>query len=201
MSDVSPKQARSDAKAEAAAAKARAKAMRPFYKKKRFILPALLVILIIIISVSASSSSKKTEDAAAKTCGDVTYPDQQKKDFCADSSGTVSLQGMSVTATALAPKTDDIGGKALCSDVTLKNTSSKSQDYNVLDFKIQTPSGDVATMSTLSFASTLNSGTLIKGATKQGLVCSDDKGETGQYVFIYKPNPFDASRGVWLFTI
>jgi hypothetical protein len=108
----------------------------------------------------------------------------------------VALEGFTITAEPFKATTDAVGTKALCSKVTIKNTSNKSQDYNELDFKVQTPSGDVATMSTLSLAGTLNSGTLIAGATKVGLVCSDNKGERGEYVFIYKPNPFKDDRGI-----
>lgn len=46
---VSPKDAKRQAKSDAAADKARAKAERPFWKKKRVIIPAALVLLLIII--------------------------------------------------------------------------------------------------------------------------------------------------------
>jgi hypothetical protein len=32
-------------------------------------------------------------------------------------------------------------------------------------------------------------------------VCTDYAGEKGRYVFIYKPNPFQQDRGIWLFSI
>lgn len=190
-----------DARAQAKAAKAYAKAQRPFWKKKRYIIPVLLIALIVVISVASSSDTKKKEETAAKTCAGKTYPDQQKTDLCANAANTVSLGGLAVTAQPFVAKNDSIGGKALCSSITIKNTSDNSQDYNELDFKAQTPSGDVATLSTLNFAGTLNSGALIKGATKKGLVCTDNTGEKGQWVLIYKPNPFEATRGTWLFTV
>jgi len=189
-----------DPKAHARAAKAYAKASRPWYKKKRWILTLAVIVLIVIIAVSVSSSNKKTEQAAAKTCAGKSYPDQQPKDFCANASGTVALAGMTVTARPFKIHKDGLGDKGLCSRVTMKNTSGSSQDYNELDFKVQTPTGDVATLSTLSLGGTLNSGTLIAGAAKTGLVCTDYKrAQKGTYVFIYKPNPFEADRGIWLF--
>ena len=48
---------------------------------------------------------------------------------------------------------------------------------------------------------TLDSGALIAGGTKTGKVCSEDTAEKGQFVFIYKPNAFEATRGIWLFTV
>ena len=190
-----------EARARARAEKAYRKASRPWYKKKRWILTLAVIVLIIIISVSVSSSNKKAEQAAAKTCVGKSYPDQQTKDICANASGAVALAGMTVTAQPFKVHKDALGDKSLCSRVTMKNTSRSSQDYNELDFKVQTPGGDVASLSTLSLSGTLNSGTLIAGATKTGLVCGDYKGEKGTYVFIYKPNPFESDRGIWLFNV
>lgn len=50
MSD--PTTTRQEAKAEAAAAKARAKALRPWYRKKRFIIPTFLVALAVIGAIA-----------------------------------------------------------------------------------------------------------------------------------------------------
>ena len=110
------------------------------------------------------------------------------------------MSGLAVTAKPLRVETDSLGSKGVCSAVTINNVSSGSQDYNVLDFKVQTPSGNVATSSTLNFAETLNSGALVAGGVKTGQVCSDYNG-TGQYVLIYKPNPFESTRGIWLFHV
>jgi len=148
-----------------------------------------------------SQNNKKVEDAAAATCVGKTYPDQQKKDRCADASGTVALSGVAVKADPLAKKKDVLGTQELCSKVSLTNGSDTNQDYNIFDFKVQPPSGAVESASTLTIAETLGSGTLIRGASKTGLVCTDDKGEKGEYVLIYKPNPFAADRGIWLFTV
>jgi hypothetical protein len=49
--------------------------------------------------------------------------------------------------------------------------------------------------------STLYSGTLVVGGTKTGTLCRDGAHEKGQYVVIYKPNPFMDDRAVWLFTV
>lgn len=53
---------RRDARAEAAAAKARAKAMRPWYKKKRFLIPLALVVLVVI--GVAAGGGDEAEDVA-----------------------------------------------------------------------------------------------------------------------------------------
>jgi hypothetical protein len=202
-----------DVKARAKAEKAYRKAQRPFYKKKRFILPALFLLLIVAIAATAGGS-----DSAGNTAGSSTgsaagtgaaggtpcaedYADKQPKDVCADANGTVTLQGLTVTATPLKSASNGIGGKSLCSEITLKNDSGESKDHNVFDFKIQTPSGDVSSTSSAGIGSTLNSGTLVAGGTKSGTICRDDATEKGAYVVIYKPNPFMDDRAVWLFKV
>lgn len=53
------------AKAKAAAAKAEAKALRPWYKKKRFIFPAIIVLLIFIST--ASNGGKNDNESASNS--------------------------------------------------------------------------------------------------------------------------------------
>ena len=192
-----------EAKARAKAEKAYRKASRPFYKKKRVLIPLALVVLIgIVVSTSGGGGDDDPDTVAAATsCEGKTYPDQQASDICADGSNAVVFEDVTVTAQPFETQDDSFGGKALCSAVSILNTSDESQDYNVFDFKVQTPSGDVASTGVANFAGTLNSGAIIKGATKEGLVCTDDTGETGMYVFIYKPNAFSDDRGILLFNV
>ena len=173
--------------------------------KKVLIAVGVLFLLGIIAAVAgggsdqSSDSTTETTTAAAASCVGKTYPDQQKNDVCADAAGTVVFEDMTVTATPFKSK-EVFSSDYLCSTITIKNTSNESQDYNVFDFKVQTPGGVVATTSSIGAAGDLDSGALIAGATKTGDMCTEDKGEKGQYVVIYKPNPFDDARGTWLFT-
>jgi hypothetical protein len=59
-------------KAERAADKARAKALRPWFKKKRFIIPAVLVALIVVISIS--NAGNKSTDQASTVASTTTAP-------------------------------------------------------------------------------------------------------------------------------
>jgi len=63
-----------EARAQAKAAKAHAKSLRPWYKKKRFILPLLLVALIVLISVASKGGETTTADPA----GSQSQPTQPK---------------------------------------------------------------------------------------------------------------------------
>jgi hypothetical protein len=165
--------------------------------------------LIVVIAATArgGDSASNTAGAGGSAAGGSAsggtacaedYADKQSKDVCADANGTVTLQGVTVSAAPLKSTNNGIGGKSLCSDVTIRNGSDESKDYNVFDFKIQTPGGDVSSTSSAGIGSTLASGTLVAGGTKSGKVCRDDATEKGQYVLIYKPNAFMDDRAVWL---
>lgn len=69
------------AKAEAAAEKAKAKSLRPWYKKKRFIVPLAIVVIIIFINVAnagggnSSSETAEVTETTTETVEEVTEPD------------------------------------------------------------------------------------------------------------------------------
>lgn len=68
MSDSAPQNDYKDAKANAKAEKARAKALRPWFKKKRFILPLAIVAIAIISSASnAGNSGSNTAGSGSST--------------------------------------------------------------------------------------------------------------------------------------
>jgi hypothetical protein len=128
------------------------------------------------------------------------YPDKQKADHCSDTTGTVTLSGMAVTAKNLARSTGSLGTE-ICSDVSMVNNSNKTLDFNQFDFKLQTPAGEVKSFE-LAYQTTLSSGQLVAGGSKSGRVCSKDvPGTTGQFVLIYKPSGFSSDRGIWLFNL
>jgi hypothetical protein len=196
------------AKADAKAAKARAKALRPWYKKKRFIIPSALVGIIVIGAIAGGSGTKNRapgnrETATAPThAPSVMYPDQQPKDHVAGTDGKVELFDQTVTASNLHRVSPRYSKPGICADVSLVNHASKSQDYNEFDFKLQTPSGDVRSFDVVfGQENGLGSGQLVPGGAKSGTVCFQDNGEKGRFILIWKPNPFDASRGIWLFSL
>jgi hypothetical protein len=58
---------RQAARADAAAAQARSKAMRPWFKKKRIMLPLGLVVLVVIIAAASGGGNKKDNVTASNT--------------------------------------------------------------------------------------------------------------------------------------
>ena len=111
MSTVTPESSHKEAKAQAKAAKAYAKAQRPFYKKKRFIVPAALVA-VVAVSVGASGggddgaslvkdkSSSSSSSAGQKGSTDKTFKVGQ----------TVELEGTQYTVTGV-KTASNIGGQ------------------------------------------------------------------------------------------
>lgn len=217
---MDPKQARAAAKA----AKAHSKALRPWYKKKRFILSGVIVLLIIIIAASSGSkagpghtnkqalgksttsatSSASTTPASPTTTAPpgcatahATYANQQSKDCVALPNGTVDIANTIVTAT-WSRKTTTFGN-SICAAVSIVNHNTDTISYNSLDWKLQTPAGSVV-ITNFQGTPYLGSGTIVAGGTASGNVCFADSGQPGTYVGIYKPDPFQSNRGIWLFT-
>ncbi|MDP1792575.1 MAG: DUF4352 domain-containing protein [Acidimicrobiales bacterium] len=208
-----------DAKAQAKASKAQAKAMRPWFKKKRFILGGLLAIIVIAAAAGGGGDDTDGTDVAANNT-DVTnapigaeteattaataapvkanYPGQQNKDHVAGADGTVEFTGFTTTVKNIRRQASDnqFLDDEICADVTMLNRDTKAQDYSEFDFKLQTPSGNVKSYELTN--STLDSGQLVNGGTKSGTVCFTDPEESGQYIVIWKPDPFNADRGIWL---
>lgn len=197
---------RSDRKAAVAAAKAakaQAKALRPWYRKKRYWLLAL-VIVIVAVSVVASTSgnNKATPPATAAGCAahHASFTDEHPRDCFALANGSTTVLGYVTTAT-WERTTDSLGTKVICATITQKNTTSGTLDYNELFFRLQTPSGQVEDSNLESVGTALNSGSLVTGGSVKGTVCFDDPGQSGTYIGIFKPDPFNADRGVWLFKL
>ncbi len=134
---LSAKEARADSKA----AKARAKALRPWYRKKRFIFSiAILVIIGIVVASQAGSKDATTKSSSNPTA---TVIGVDKGLGTADASADVT------GATIGQP--DAIGFRAVTMTVT--NNSSKRSNY-LIDLSIESPDG--ATQYDTSIASVNN---------------------------------------------
>lgn len=200
---------RQSAKADAAAEKARLKAMRPWYKKKRFIIPLVLVVLLII--GAAAGGGDKASDTAkdvvqdAQTADTVATDraDRQKEDQEVAIGQGVQVSGYTgtVTAASFKPTISQFEQDGyLVADVSVVNRDDKAQPYNTFDWKLQTPSGQVIDP-TFTSEKQLGSGDLVKGGSVSGKVVWEIGAAKGQFIIIYKPDPFDAARGIWKVTV
>jgi hypothetical protein len=93
VDEQAPAPDRKAIKAEAAAAKARAKASRPWYQKKRFILPLGILLLVVIISVSSGGGGDvdETEPAASDTADAAAAVDEAAEDEAAEDEAAEDL--------------------------------------------------------------------------------------------------------------
>lgn len=86
----------------------------------------------------------------------------------------------------------------LCSKVTLKNEGDSEVSYNVFDWKLQYPSGDIKDP-TITGGDALNHGEIAPGGTARGDVCFEDDGGNGQYILISEGLfTFSSERGAWI---
>jgi hypothetical protein len=109
-------------KADHKAAKAYAKATRPWYKKKRWILAIVVVVIIVAIAAGGGSSDDSPEKVSGEssTSTDAGAKDSDKKDSGDDKAGTkgnpikvgetVKLKGTQYTVES-AKTSDTIGGE------------------------------------------------------------------------------------------
>ena len=193
------------AKADAKAAKARAKALRPWYRKKRVIFPAVVIVLIVII-VAANSGKKNSPSAAGgkSATGCLANPPKYvgqvaATDCVALANGTVGMANTIVKAT-WSRTTSNLGTASICAAISIKNKNSGSISYNDLYWQLQTPAGKVEGTN-FEATNDLGSGGIVGGGTVTGNVCFDDPGQSGTYIGLYQPDSFNNYRGVWLFSM
>ena len=82
----------------------------------------------------------------------------------------------------------------------IRNRDQRSQLYNVFHWRLQTPTGSVIDPA-IATCNTLHSGDLVGGGEVPGDVCFEVGDVRGTFYLIYKPDPYDAARGIWQVTI
>ncbi len=202
---------RRSVRADAAAEKARLKVMRPWYKKKRFIIPLVLVALIVIIA--AASGGDDAEKVG--TVGDV--PRSEGPDTTAAPAGqsagstfrvgeVVRKGSLEATVLSSAPfqSTNQFirpaaGRQFYAVELQVKNTGTRpAQLSTLLQFKLRDSTNaqyDVAT--TLGKEPRFPEGELSAGTTNRGFVTFEiPTGATGLQ-FVFDANVFGGGRITW----
>jgi hypothetical protein len=82
-------------------------------------------------------------------------------------------------------------------DVTIANRDDRAQAYNLFDWKLQTPAGQVIDPTFNTDNGMLGSGDLVKGGSVTGTTTFKVGGEKGEFYIIYKPDSFDSAPGIW----
>lgn len=157
---------------------------------------------------SLGSDQKDTQSAAqpaAEPAEDIQemepkadqFPGQTEDDIVGKPGEEISTRGVKVTAGKLRTVNGTFGNQ-LCSKVTIKNDGDTQVSYNIYDWSLQYPSGDIKDP-TAPNENSLSHGDIAPGGSAQGSVCFDDTGHSGQYVLISDDLfSFSSERAVWI---
>lgn len=111
------------AKADAKAAKARANELRPFYKKKRWLLVGGIGVVIIAAAAGGSGKTNETSQGAAKPAS----ADESSSNEISQGIGANDASGDIISLDC--GQADVLGFRT--PKVTVKNKSSKPSDYTI----------------------------------------------------------------------
>ncbi len=132
-----PEQSRKEAKAEAKAEKARQKAMRPWYKKKRYVIPLAILAIIVVAAVADAGGGNGTD--VADEAGDQEQTDTNGGDEEAERIGmndSARDGNFEFTVTSFECGLDSVGEEGFSEDaqgqfcllgVTVENIGDESQ--------------------------------------------------------------------------
>jgi hypothetical protein len=127
-------------------------------------------------------------------------PDGQVDDHEAAVGDCVRIAGVTAVVDGAAMAESQFGDPQLVVKVTERNRDDRAKPYNMFDWRIQTADGQVLDPGIpWQTERGLSSGDLVSGGTVTGDVAFDVA--PGTYFVIWKPDPFDAARGVWQVTV
>jgi hypothetical protein len=198
-----------EARAQASAEKAYRKAQRPWYKKKRFIVPLALVLLIAVVSAlsggggGAATTAPGGPAAAQDPAAPPAFPGAASGDVVAQAGAAVDVDGLTMTVTALTPG-DDTLGDTLCTTVSYANGTSAAASFSLFDWKLQDPNGTILNTGIVGSQNPLSTGEIAPGGNASGDVCFDapQGSPSGQYVVLLDPSfSFTSERVAWLNTL
>lgn len=178
-----------------------------FAKHKILTVVLILVVLAVIGAASGGSKNNSSNSSSPKTTANspnasttkqyrfAERADKQGTDIEVLPNETGTLNGVKMTVTKVdyttnlgAYETADSGKTYLVADVTLENTSNKTQSYNSLDFRIQTAGGQVLDSTYGTVPNPLNSADLVAGGKATGQVVFQVPVETAHQYIIWKPS-------------
>jgi hypothetical protein len=180
---------------------------RNWFGRHKILTVLLAIILLGIIATALGGGSGKDSNNPGSGSSDNTKDyrfddraDKQAKDQEIIPKESATVDGRQLTVTSI-DRTSSLGefskaadGKVfVVANVTIKNTSDKTQTYNVFDFRIQTAGGTVVDPY-IGGNNDLNSGDLVAGGKVTGNVTFEVPVETANQYIIYKPNSAISDR-------
>jgi hypothetical protein len=162
-----------------------------------------LIVLIAVVA-AAGGGKKASEDSPAQATRLFPgRPDAQPDDQERNIGESARLSGYTATAmnAGFEQKLSEFEDEGyVWADVKIENRDDRAQPYNVFDWKLQTPGGQVINP-TITSKPQLGSGDLVPGGNVTGQVIFEVGAAQGDFFLIYKPGAFDADRGVWKVTV
>lgn len=209
-----------DVKADAAADKARRKALRPWYKKKRFAIPIGLFLLFVLIAVASGGGDGGGNEAGGNGGGGneaVQAGDIVKAQIPGEA--TLDVTGIKATTrfTGVTFRDESIPGNEFTKaptgktymvfSVEILNVGEKDLDLNAAVYRLKLPSGEIvdyligSSLADEEFGIGLGT-TLTPGAKKAATLSWEVPiPSPGQaYVVLWKPNPFDPKQAQFTYT-
>lgn len=181
-----------------------------FAKHKILTVILALIVLGVVVSAAGGDSSKNGSSGGSSKSGngEKTYKftdraDKQPKDIEVLPGETATVKDIKMTLTNVEYKTSlgeyqtaDDGKTYVVADVSLENTSNKTQPYNVFDFRIQTAAGQVLDGDFSSVPTPLSSGDMVAGGKASGKIVFKVPTEEGHQYVIWKPGAYNADRAI-----
>lgn len=143
-----PSESAKDAKARAKGEKAYAKASRPWYKKKRFIIPGVFLVIIIAVSAAGTGGDDDTGDDVATEQNDdggqENVPEEVPDDAdeasvgeaASDGQFTFTVNGLECGETTIGgggPFEEEAQGQFCMLDLTVENTGNEARSLSASD--------------------------------------------------------------------
>lgn len=202
---------------------------KPLWKRWWFITLAVFLALGVIGSMTGGGNRGTTARTSAAPSGDrgvaaqgsqapagqaapaadsgdsgdpsstTTYNGIQDGDVAVNAGESITARGVTITSAQLTAGDATLGPTA-CTSVTVQNSSGKEIDFNLLEFKLLSPSGAIVNVGFAGSTNILQSGTLIDGGSTSGDVCFDaDVATGGQFVVLNEPLSFFTNhREAWV---
>jgi hypothetical protein len=170
------------------------------------ILTVLGIIGVVALVAAGNKVADELDEAveAENAPVDTARPDAQSEDQQVALGQSVRLSGYTTTVTSASfqPQVSSFETAGyLVADATIENRDNSAQHYNYFDFKLQTPSGQVIDPTFSTMDGLLQSGDLVEGGRVSGKIVWEVGDAKGDFFVIYKPDAFDAARGIWKVTI
>lgn len=156
------------------------KPKKPFYKRLGCMIP-LGLVAVVVIAVAVNGGSK--DSTPSTTAGNKSDSSASEPAAIGD---TVHMKKADVTLSGVREQTDPLGGNQICADVSFVNTSDKDKlTLNGLtDWEAQDPNG--VSRSLALGGSDYDAVDIAPGGSKDGVVCFDSDGLSGDYTFTFK---------------